>query len=150
MLCLSDCLLRVLTYWSPPGSQNLLVFGPWMIHRLWGASRMLRRALVSHFSSSCYPIYSLTPIYQPHHPQPCSTFHHIYFCVLHDRLHLQDTLLHPWSMPSPPPGMYFRFFERMEGPVLFPLVVCMFVSAFQQDIKLVHRREAMLDMANQP
>ena len=129
MLCLSDCLLGVLTYWSPPGSQLLLVFGPWMICGLWGASRTLGRALVSHFSSSCYPIYPLTPIYQPYHPQPSPTIHHIYLCVLQDLLYLQDTLLHPWSMPSPPPGVYLRFFEGMDRPVLFPLVVCMYIHS---------------------
>ena len=129
MLCLSDCLLRVLTYWSPPGSQPLLVFGPWMIGGSWMASRTLRRALVSHFSSSCYPIYSLTPIYQPYHPQPSPTLHNIYLCVLQDLLYLQDTLLHSWSLPSPSPGVYLRFFEGMGGPVVIPLVVCMYIHS---------------------
>ena len=76
---------------------------------------MLRRALVSHFSSSCYPIYSLTLIYQPYHPKPSSTLHHIYPCVLQDLLYLQDTLLHLWSMPSSPLVCIFAFLKGWRG-----------------------------------
>jgi hypothetical protein len=118
-------LLEVLTYWYLLALQNLLAFGPWMIYGPLRACRTLGRVMVSHCPPACLPVYPLTPRSQLRHPilMVPSTKPSYSLCSTSSTSRIHHSF--PGHCYLALLGVYLRFFEGVEVPVVFSFATVM-------------------------